>query len=78
MYAVLKEINEGELPLSEEDVYKVVSLVAPVLITIPEEGGEPDTELLTDVIAYNKELTYSHTFDTLIARLKILAPKPEK
>ena len=78
MYAVLKEINEGELPMNEEDIYKVVRVIAPVLITIPEDGGEPDTELLTDVIAYNKELTYSHTFDTLIARLKILAPKPEK
>lgn len=78
MYAVLEEISGGGLPVSEEDLYKVVRVGAPVLITIPEGGGEADTELLTDVIGYNKELTYSHRFDTLIARLKILAPTPEK
>ncbi|MBR2705732.1 MAG: hypothetical protein IKE74_00625 [Mogibacterium sp.] len=77
MYAVLSDADGG-LPISEEDLYEVVRLAAPVLITIPEDGGEPDTELLTDVIGYNRELIYSHQFDTIIARLKILAPTPEK
>ena len=77
MYAVLSDADGG-LPISEENLYEVVRLAAPVLITIPEDGGEPDTELLTDVIGYNRELIYSHQFDTIIARLKILAPTPEK
>ena len=78
LYSVLNEVSGGELPVSEEDLYEVVTVAAPVLVTIPEDGGEPDTELLTDVIGYNRELIYSHQFDTIIARLKILAPAPEK
>lgn len=78
LYAVLSKVDDGGLPVSEEDLYKVVRLAAPVLITIPKDGGEPDAELLTDVIGYSRELTYSHQFDTIIARLKILAPTPEK
>ena len=77
MYAVLEEVNGGDMPLTREDLYKVIRFAAPVLITIPE-GGEPDTELLTDVIGYSRELIYSHQFDTIIARLKILAPTPDK
>ena len=78
MYAVLEEVNGGELPVSQEDLYKVIRFAAPVLITIPEGGGDADTELLTDVIGYSRELIYSHQFDTIIARLKILAPTPDK
>ena len=78
MYAVLKEVNEGDLPISQEDLYNVIRFAAPVLITIPEGGGDADTELLTDVIGYSRELIFSHQFDTIIARLKILAPTPEK
>ena len=76
MYDVLSD-EEG-LPVSEEDLYAALRFAAPVLITIPEDGGEPDPELLTDVIGYNRELIYSHQFDTIIARLKVLAPAPEK
>ncbi len=78
LYSVLSEVNGGKLPVSDEDLYKVITVAAPVLITIPEDGGEPDTELLTDVIGYSRELVFSHQFDTIIARLKILAPTPEK
>ena len=79
LYAVLGDVaGEDTLPISEEDLYKLVRFAAPVLISIPEDGGEPDTELLTDVIGYSRELIYSHQFDTIIARLKILAPAPEK
>ena len=76
MYAVLSDA-EG-LPVSEEDLYAVLRFAAPVLITMPEDGGDPDPELLTDVIGYNRELIYSHQFDTIIARLKVLAPAPDK
>lgn len=78
MYAVLADVNSGDLPISQEDLYKVIRFAAPVLITIPDGGGDADTELLTDVIGYSRELIYSHRFDTIIARLKILAPTPEK
>ena len=78
MYAVLEGVNGGKLPVTQEDLYKVIRFAAPVLITIPEDGGEADTELLTDVIGYSRELIYSHQFDTIIARLKILAPAPEQ
>ncbi|MBR3124110.1 MAG: hypothetical protein IKF42_01575 [Mogibacterium sp.] len=77
MYAVLND-TDGGLPISEEDLYEVLRFAAPALITVPEDGGEPDAELLTDVIGYNRELIYSHQFDTIIARLKILAPAPKK
>ena len=77
MYSVLNDAEAG-LPISEEDLYEMIRFAAPVLITMPEDGGEPDAELLTDVIGYNRELTYSHQFDTIIARLKILAPSPKK
>lgn len=78
LYSVLADVSGGALPVTEEDLYEVVSFAAPVLVSIPKGGGEPDTELLTDVIGYNRELVYSHQFDTIIARLKILAPAPEK
>lgn len=78
MYAVLQEVSGEELSVSTEDLYKVLRFAGPVLIEIPEGGGEPDTELLTDVIGYTKEIKYSHHFDTIIARLKVLAPTPEK
>lgn len=78
IYRVLSEASGGGLPVTEEDLYEALSFAAPVLISVPEDGGEPDTELLVDVLGYSRELTYSHTFDTIIARLKILAPAPEK
>ena len=78
LYSVLESSADGSLPVSEEDLYKTVRFAAPVLVTVPEDGGEPDAELLTDVIGYSRELTYSHLFDTSIARLKVLAPAPEE
>ena len=78
LYTVLSGLNGGEMPVSEEDLYKVVRVAAPVLVTISEDSGEPDTELLIDVLGYNRELIYSHLFDTAIARLKVLAPAPKQ
>lgn len=77
LHGVLDEVSGGGLPASEEDLYEVIRFAAPVLIEVPEDGGDADAELLTDVIGYNRELMYSHQFDTIIARLKILAPAPE-
>ena len=78
IYQQMEALTEGEgRPVSQEDLYEIIRLAAPVLIQIPE-SGEPDTSLLTDVIGYSGDLVYSHQFDTLIARLKVLAPTPEK
>lgn len=78
VYAVLQDIcGEKGVPVAEEDLYKALRVAAPVLIEMPE-GGEADTSLLTDVLGYSDELKYSHQFDTLVARLKVLAPAPEK
>ena len=74
LHAVMKETGAAG-DLSEEDIYTVLCLAAPVLITIPEDGGEPSYDLLTDVAGYSDDLFFSHQFDTIIARLKILAPE---
>ena len=63
--------------LSEEELYSILCLAAPVLIEFPEGSSEPSYELLTDLAGYSEDLTYSHQFDTLIARLKLLAPEPQ-
>lgn len=62
--------------LTEEDLYEILCLAAPVLIDFPEGSSEPSYDLLTDVAGYSEDLTYSHQFDTVIARLKLLAPAP--
>ena len=63
--------------LTEEELYTILCLAAPVLIEFPEGGSEPSYDLLTDVAGYSDDLTYSHQFDTLVARLKLLAPEPK-
>ena len=75
LYAVMQETGAGG-DISEEELYTILCLAAPVLIEIPEGGGEPSYDLLTDVAGYSDDLIYSHQFDTMIARLKILAPAP--
>jgi len=70
--------GEGGLALTQDDVYEIVNVAAPVFIQIPEDGGEPDISLLTDAIGYSSDLVFSHQFDTIIARLKVMAPTPDK
>lgn len=75
IYKAMQE-NDAAGELTEEDLYKMLCLAAPVLIDFPEGSSEPSYDLLTDVAGYSGDLTYSHQFDTVIARLKLLAPAP--
>ena len=79
LYGLLEEVcDDGKVPVDEEDLFKIVYLAAPVLVDLPEDGsGEPSMELLVDLVGYFEEMSYSHQFDTLIARLKVLAPAPD-
>ena len=73
LYRVMQETGAAG-DITEEDLYTILCLAAPVLIEFPEGGSEPSYDLLTDVAGYSDDLTYSHQFDTLVARLKLLAP----
>lgn len=74
IYKVLEE-TESAGALTKDELYAILSLAAPVLIEFPEDGGgEPSYELLTDLVGYSEDMTYPHQFDTIIARLKLLAP----
>ena len=75
IYKAMQE-TESAGDLKEEDLYRILCLAAPVLIEFPEGSSEPSYDLLTDVAGYSSDLTYSHQFDTVIARLKLLAPAP--
>lgn len=76
LYKIMQE-TETAGDLTEEDIYTILCLAAPVLIEFPEGSSEPSYALLTDLAGYSDDLTYSHQFDTLIARLKLLAPEPK-
>ena len=76
LYKVMQE-TDSDGGLTEEELYTILCLAAPVLIEFPEGSSEPSYDLLTDVAGYSEDLTYSHQFDTLIARLKLLAPEPK-
>lgn len=74
MYKVLEETGTADT-LTQDELYAILSLAAPVLIEFPEGGGgEPSYELLTDLVGYSEDMTYPHQFDTVIARLKLMAP----
>ena len=75
--------KSGTISLSAESFYALLRLVGPIGVnTSYEESGDP----MSDILGYLEPLlmtvlnvssfTYSHHFDTLIARLKVLAPQP--
>ena len=82
----------GNAPLDKEDLYVVLKLAAPVIVD-KEAAAEAGYEItgeeipLEYVIAYlnklmliagnSEQFTISHQFDTLLARMKLLAPAPE-
>lgn len=80
IYKAMEEIyGEGSVPFSSEELYTILRAAAPVLIDVPESTSEePSTDLLVNLAGYPEEMMYSHQFDTLIARLKVLAPSPVK
>lgn len=73
------------LPLSKEEVYALLKLAGPLLVDT-EYVPESDQATTEDVVLYLTPvltlvgnvnyLVFSHHFDTLIARLHLLAPEP--
>lgn len=81
--AIVSLTQSGTISLPAEGFYALLRLAGPIGVdTSYEELGDP----LTDIFGYLSPLfmivgdvssfTYSHHFDTLIARLKVLAPQP--
>ena len=83
-HAFLDQISEKPLSLSTEDLYALLRLIGPFAVDTDYEPLDlPEVDLFGYLMpALNVALdiggiTYSHNFDTLIARLKTLAPAPE-
>ena len=80
---VLNTVVGSEISLSIEDYYAFFCLIGPIVIdTAYEPCGDPSSDTISyimplmDIIDRVGSMTYSHHFDTLIARLKTLAPQP--
>lgn len=83
--------EDGELPFSEKDAFEILKLAGPVFVD-PEVWENDDCKFTDDPMTFEQaakyigpamkivgnvdELTFSHHFDTSIARLKVLAPAP--
>lgn len=73
----------GPVNLSDADLYAILKLAAPVGI---DTSYEPSGDAAADTMGYLSpllnialgagDLTYSHHFDMVVARLKVLAPQP--
>ena len=75
-----------ELPLTTEDLYVLLKLLGPVLVDkdfVPEGDEFTQDEMIGclapvfELFSSKDSLIFSHQFDTIIARLKILAKEPE-
>ncbi len=80
---VLNEVVKREISLSETDFYALLRLFGPRLIDLDytPEDDEPASVFsyllpVFDIAVSAGDLTYSHHFDTVIARLKTRAPQP--
>ena len=77
-------VSEGPISLSDEDVYGLLRLLGPILIDSSyEPQGEPEADTIMyaapilELISNISNITFSHQFDSIIARLKVLAPQPD-
>ena len=80
-------LPEGrENPLSAQDLFMILKLVADPLIDEGYEAEDPDNvkeqvlgyiSPVIGLIANKDALVYSHQFDTVIARLKAMSPAPK-
>ena len=83
LHAVLDAVSEQSLSLSEEGLYALLKLIGPFAVDL---DYEPQDIPIADALGYLSpvinvggsagEMTFSHQFDTMIARLKVLAPPP--
>ncbi|MDO4859749.1 MAG: Ig-like domain-containing protein [Bacillota bacterium] len=86
--------EEKELAFSKEDLYAILKLAAPIIISetatssdnkpyVPSEETIPPDVVVSylepglNIAMGAKSLVFSHHFDTVIARLKALAPAPD-
>ncbi|MBR0137571.1 MAG: hypothetical protein IJM15_04110 [Erysipelotrichaceae bacterium] len=84
LYLALAFTASEPIDLTLEDIYCLLKVLAPLLVdTSYEPEGDAMMDLLMylspamDIIQNVSNITYSHHFDTIIARLKTLAPQPE-
>ena len=84
LHQFLDSLTEDPLDFSLEDTYALLVLAGPLLVNIDHEPiGDPTTDMIIylspvlEVASNVGGFTYSHQFDTEIARLKTLAPAPE-
>ena len=85
LYTVLQSMaQEGELSLTNNDIFALLRLIGPMLIdNSAEPTGDPNTDAMTyisPVLGLFGEIghiTFPHHFDSVIARLKVLAPQPD-
>ena len=83
--ALLSTVLSGKtLSVSDGNVYAILRVLGPIIIdTSYEATGSPFDAImyaapLIDIVPNVNSMIYSHHFDTLIARLKSLAPQPER
>ena len=83
--------EDGESQLKADVLYVLLKIAAPIIIDTDaaKKGGVPSDGILDvdtafmyvmplmKIAANSDELTFSHNFDTVIARMKIMAPAPE-
>ena len=77
-------LQDGSLSMSENDIYALLRLAGPVIVSTDYEIDESEKGSwllyllpLMDIVEAKDRMTFSHHFDTLIARLKTLAPQPD-
>ena len=83
MLELINTVAENGISLNRTEVYALLRLLGPLAINVDfEPSGDDGTDTfgyITPLMALAgglDGLTYSHHFDTVIARLKVLAPQP--
>ena len=84
LHKVLSDVSDSKLSLTESDMYALLKLIGPYVVNLDYEVvGDAASDIMgymnpvVSLVASASLLTYSHHFDTLIARLKVLAPAPK-
>ena len=84
LHKLLNDVSDSKLNLTETDLYALLTLIGPYLVDLEYEVvGDATSDVLgymspvITLVAYVPDMTYSHQFDTVIARLKVLAPAPK-
>lgn len=71
------------LPIGKTEMYGLLKLAGPLLVDadyVPEESESPDSTIagyllpIFSLVLGKDQLTFSHQFETIISRLKVLAP----